>query len=142
MRARLGRRWWVLLLQYRLPRRLRSVSSGEVHLSTECCGRGWRRRSSLHLRSLGCEARRGLVRIGIPPRRNRHLLPGECVVGRMEGIRETKVVPQESPLPEEVTGVQVVVVVGLSVGVIVGVVFLHSNGRLLPEECGQTGRRA
>ena len=60
----------------------------------------------------------------------------------MEGIRVTKVVPQESPLPEEVTGVQVVVVVGLGVGVIVGVAFLHSNGRLLPEEFWRTGRRA
>ena len=142
MRARLGRRWWVLLLQSRLPRRLRSVSSGEVHLSTECCGRGWRRRSSLHLRSLGCEARRGLVRIGIPQRRNRHLLPGECVVGRMEGIRETRVALQESPLPVGVVGVQVVVVVSLGVAVIVGVASLHSNGRRLPEESWQTGRRA
>ena len=60
----------------------------------------------------------------------------------MEGTRGTKVVPQESPLPEEVVGGRVVVVVGLGVGVIVGVVFLHSNGRLLPVECGQTGRRA
>ena len=60
----------------------------------------------------------------------------------MEGIRGTKVVPQESPLPEEVTGVQMVVVVGLGVDVIVGVVSLHSNGRLLPEESWRTGRRA
>ena len=60
----------------------------------------------------------------------------------MEWIRVTKVVPQESPLPEEVVGVQVVVVVGLGVGVIVGVVSLHSNGRRLPEESWQTGRRA
>ena len=142
MLARPGRRWWVLLLQSRLPQRLRSVSSGEVHLSTECCGKGWRRLSSLHPLSLGCEARRGLVRIGIPRRRNLRFLPCECVEVRMEGIRETKVVPQESPLPEVVTEVLVVVVVGLGVGVIVGVVSLHSNGRLLPEECGQTGRRA
>ena len=60
----------------------------------------------------------------------------------MEGIRETKVVPHESPLPEGVTEVLVVVVVGLGVDVIVGIVSLHSNGRLLPEGCGQTGRRA
>ena len=60
----------------------------------------------------------------------------------MEGIRGTKVVPQESPLPEEVTGVQVVVVVGLGVEMIVGVAFLHSTGRLLPEESWRTGRRA
>ena len=142
MRARLGRRWWVLLLQSRLPRRLRSVSSGEVHLSTECCGRGWRRRSSLHLRSLGCEARRGHVRIGIPQRQNRRFPPGECVVGKMEEIRETRVALQEPPLPVGVVGVQVVVVVGLGVEVIVGVAFLHSTGRLLPEESWRTGRRA
>ena len=60
----------------------------------------------------------------------------------MGGIRETKVVPQESRLPEEVVGARVVVVVGLGVDVIVGVVFLHSNGRLLPDGCGQTCRRA
>ena len=60
----------------------------------------------------------------------------------MEGIRETKVVPQESPLPEEVAGARVVVVVGLGVDVIVGVVSLYSNGRRLPEESWQTGRRA
>ena len=60
----------------------------------------------------------------------------------MGGIRETKVVPRGSPLPEEVVGARVVVVVGLGVDVIVGVVFLHSNGRLLPEEYGQMGRRA
>ena len=60
----------------------------------------------------------------------------------MEGIRETKVVPQESPLPEEVVGGRVVVVVGLGVVVIVVVVSFHSSGRLLPEESGQTGRRA
>ena len=60
----------------------------------------------------------------------------------MEGIRVTKVVPLESPLPEEVVGVQVVVVVGLGVGVIVGVAFFHSIGRLLPEEFWRTGRRA
>ena len=142
MRARLGRRWWVLLLQSRLPRRLRSVSSGEVHLSTECCGRGWRRRLSLHLRSLGCEALRGHVRIGIPQRQNLRFPPGECVVGKMEEIRETRVALQESPLPEEVAGVRVVVVVGWGVDVIVGVVSLHSNGRRLPEESWQTGRRA
>ena len=142
MLARLGRRWWDLLLRYRHPLRLRSVSSGEVRLTTECCGKGWRRQSSLHPRNLGCEVLRGLVRIGIPRRRNRHLLPGECGEGRMEGIRGTKVVPQESPLPEEVVGARVVVVVGLGVDVIVGVVFLHSNGRLLPEESWRTGRRA
>ena len=142
MRARLGMRWWVLLLQSRLPRRLRSVSSVEVRLSTECCGKGWRRQSSPHPRSLGCEDLRGLVRIGIPRRRNLRFLPCECVELRMEGIRETKVVPQESPLPEEVTGVLVVVVVGLGVGVIVGVVSFRPNARLLPGESGQTGRRA
>ena len=60
----------------------------------------------------------------------------------MEAIRESKVVPQESPLPEEVVGGRVVVVVGLGVGVIVGVAFLRSNGRLLPEESWRTGRRA
>ena len=60
----------------------------------------------------------------------------------MEGIRETKVVPQESPLPEEVVGARVVVVVGLGVGVIVGVVFFRPNARLLPEESWRTGRRA
>ena len=68
----------------------------------------------------------------------------------MEGIPGTKVVPQGSPLPEEVTGVRVVVVVGLGVVVIVGcgvvvivvVVSFHPNVRLLPEESGQTGRRA
>ena len=62
----------------------------------------------------------------------------------MEGIRETKVVPQVSPLPEEVTGERVVVVVGLGVVVvvIVVVVSLHSNGRLLPDESWRTGRRA
>ena len=60
----------------------------------------------------------------------------------MEGTRETKVVPQESPLPEEVAEVLVVVVVGLGVDVIVGVVSLRSNGRRLPEESWQTGRRA
>ena len=60
----------------------------------------------------------------------------------MEGIRETKVVPQESPLPEEVAGGRVVVVVGLGVVVIVVVVSFHPNVRLLPEESGQTGRRA
>ena len=54
----------------------------------------------------------------------------------------TKVVPHESPLPEEVVGVQVVVVVGLGVGVVVGVAFLRSTGRLLPEEFWRTGRRA
>ena len=142
MRARLGRRWWVLLLQSRRPLRLRSVSSGEVRLSTECCDKGWRRLSSLHPRSLGCEDLRGLVPIGIPQRRNRHFLPGECGVGRMEGIRETRVVLQGSLLPEEVAGVRVVVVVGWGVDVIVGVVSLHSNGRRLPEESWQTGRRA
>ena len=142
MLAHLGRRWWDLLLPSRHPLRLRSVSSGEVRLSTECCGNGWRRQSSLHPRSLGCEDLRGLVRIEIPRRRNLRFPPCECVEGRMEGIRGTKVVPQESPLPEEVTGVQMVVVVGLGVDVIVGVVSLHSNGRLLPEGCGQTGRRA
>ena len=142
MRARLGRRWWVLLLRSRHPLRLRCVLSGEVRLSTECCGRGWRRLSSLHPRSLGCEDLRGLVRIGIPRRRNLQCPPCECVAGRMEGIRGTKVVPQVSPLPEEVVGARVVVVLGLGVDVIVGVVFLHSNGRLLPEGCGQTGRRA
>ena len=57
----------------------------------------------------------------------------------MVGILETKVVPRESPLPVEVT---VVEVVGVAVVVIVGEVFLHSNGRLLPGGCGQTGRRA
>ena len=142
MLARLGRRWWDLLLRSRHPLRLRSVSSGEVRLSTECCGKGWRRQSSLHPRSLGCEDRRGPVLIGIRRRRNLRCPPGECVVGRMEGIRVTKVVPQESPLPEEVVGVQVVVVVGLGVGVIVGVAFFHSIGRLLPEEFWRTGRRA
>ena len=60
----------------------------------------------------------------------------------MEGIRETKVVPLVSPLPEGVVGVQVVVVVGLGVGVIVGVAFFHSISRLLPEEFWRTGRRA
>ena len=60
----------------------------------------------------------------------------------MEGIRETKVVPLVSPLPVGVVGVQVVVVVGLGVEVIVGVAFLHSTGRLLPEESWRTGRRA
>ena len=142
MFARLGRRWWVLLLRSRHPLRLQSVSSGEVRLSTEYCGKSWRRLSSLHPRSLGCEDLRGLVRIGIPRRRNRHFLPCECREGRMEGIRETKVVPQESRLPEEVVGARVVVVVGLGVDVIVGVVSLHSNGRQLPEESWQTGRRA
>ena len=62
--------------------------------------------------------------------------------GEMEGILETKVVPQESPLPDEVAGGQVVVVVGLGVVVIVVVVSFHPNVRLLPEESGQTGRRA
>ena len=57
----------------------------------------------------------------------------------MEGILETKVVPRESPLPVEVT---VVEVVGVAVVVIVGVVVLHSNGQLLPEESWRTGRRA
>ena len=57
-------------------------------------------------------------------------------------IPETKGVPLWSPLPEEVTGERVVVVVGLGVVVIVGEVFLHSNGRLLPGGCWQTGRRA
>ena len=142
MLARLGRRWLDLLHRSRHPLRLRSVSSGEVRPSTECCGMCWRRLSSLHPRSLGCEDLRGLVRIGIPRRRNLRFPPCECVEGRMEGIRETKVVPQESPLPEEVVGARVVVVVGLGVDVIVGVVFLHSNGRLLPDGCGQTGRRA
>ena len=60
----------------------------------------------------------------------------------MEGIRGTKVVPQGSPLPEEVMGGRVVVVVGVAVVVIVGEVFLHSNGRLLPVESWRTGRRA
>ena len=142
MLARLGRRWWVLLLRSRHPLRLQSVSSVVVLLSTECCGKGWRRQSSLHPRSLGCEGRRGLVRIGIPRRRNLRFPPCECVVGRMEWIRVTKVVPQESPFPEEVTVVLVVVVVGLGVDVIVGVGSLHSNGRLLPEEFWRTGRRA
>ena len=142
MRARLGRRWWVLLLQSRLPRRLRSVSSGEVRLSTVCCGKDWRRQSSLHPRSLVCEGRRGPVRIGIPRRRNLRFPPCECVEGRMEGTRGTRVALQESPLPVVVVGMQVVVVVGLGVDVIVGVVSLHSNGRLLPEESWRTGRRA
>ena len=142
MLAHLGRRWWDLLLRSRHPLRLRSVSSGEVRLSTECCGKGWRRLSSLHPRSLGCEDRRGPVLIGIRRRRNLRCPPGECVVGRMEGIRETRVALQESPLPEEVVWVPVDVVVGLGVGVIVGVASLHSNGRRLPEESWQTGRRA
>ena len=142
MLARLGRRWWVLLLPARLPLRLRSVSSGEVRLSTECCGKGWRRQSSLHPRSLGCEVLRGLVRIGIPRRRSLRFLPCECGVGKMVVIPGIKVVPQGSPLPEEVTGVRVVVVVGLGVGVIVGVVSFRPNARLLPGESGQTGRRA
>ena len=60
----------------------------------------------------------------------------------MEGIRETRVALQESPLPEEVAGVRVVVVVGWGVDVIVGVVSLHSNGRRLPEDSWQTCRRA
>ena len=142
MLARLGKRWWDLLLLSRHPLRLRSVSSGEVRLSTECCGKGWRRLSSLHPRSLGCEDLRGLVRIGIPRRRNLRFPPCECVEGRMGGILETKVVPRGSPLAEEVVGARVVVVVGLGVDVIVGVVSLHSNGRRLPEESWQTGRRA
>ena len=116
MLARLGRRWWVLLLQSRLPLRLRSVSSGEVRLSTECCGNGWRRQSSPHPRSLGCRDLRGLVRIGIPRRRNFRFLPCECVEGRMEGTRGTRVALQESPLPEEVVWGPVDVVVGLGVG--------------------------
>ena len=142
MLAHLGRRWLDILLRSRHPLRLRSVSSGEAHLSIECCGKGWRRQSSLHPRSLGCEDLRDLGWIWIPRRRNLRFPTCECVEGRMDGNRGTKVVPQESPLPEEVTGVLVVVVVGLGVGVIVGVVSLHSNGRLLPEGCGQTGRRA
>ena len=60
----------------------------------------------------------------------------------MEWIRVTGVVPQGSPLPEDVTEVLVVVVVGLGVVVTVVVVSLHPNVRLLPEESGQTGRRA
>ena len=142
MLARLGRRWWVLLLRSRHPLRLRSVSSGEVRLSTECCGKGWRRQSSPHPRSLGCEDLRGLVRIVIPRRRSLRFLPCECGVGKMVVIPGTKVVPQGSPLPEEVTGVRVVVVVGVGVVVIVVVVYYRPSVRLLPEESGQTGRRA
>ena len=140
MLAHLGRRWLDLLLRFRHPLRLRSVSSGEAHLSIECCGKDWRRQSSLHPRSLECEDLRDLGWIGIPRRRNRRFPPCECVVGRMEGIRGTKVVPKESPLPAEVVGGWVVVVGGLGVGVIVGVVFFRPNARLLPEESWRTGR--
>ena len=58
MLANPGRRWWVNPLPARLPRQLRSVSSGVVRLSNEYCGKGWRRRSSLHPRSQGYEDRR------------------------------------------------------------------------------------
>ena len=142
MLARPGRRWWVLPLLARLPRQLRSVSSVVVRLSNEYCGKGWRRQSSLHPLSLGCEDRRGLSRIGIPRRRILRFLPCECVVGRMVGIRETKMAPLRSPLPVEVAGCRVVVVVGLGVVVIVVVVSFRPNVQLLPEETGQTGRRA
>ena len=128
MLARLGRRWWDLLLRSRHPLRLRSVSSGEVRLSTECCGRGWRRRSSLHPRCLGCEVLRGLGWIGIPRRRNLRFLPCECGEGRMEGIRETKVVLQESPLHEEVVGGRVVVVVGLGCRLHLRLGWIRSGG--------------
>ena len=57
-------------------------------------------------------------------------------------IRGTKVAPLESLLPVVVTGGQVVVVVGLGVVVIVVVVSFRPNVQLLPEESGQTGRRA
>ena len=60
----------------------------------------------------------------------------------MVGIRETKGAPLWSPLPVEMVGGRVVVVVGLGVGVIVGVVFLRPNARLLPEGSWRTGRRA
>ena len=142
MLANPGRRWWVLLLPARLPLRLRYVSSGVVRLSNEYCGKGWRRQSSLHPLSLGYEDLRGLVRIGIPRRRTLRCRPGECVGGRMVGIRVTKVAPLWSPRPVEVAGGRVVVVVGVAVVVIVVVVSFCPNVRLLPEESGQTGRRA
>ena len=142
MLANPGRRWWVLPLPARLTRQLRSVSSGVVRLSNEYCGKGWRRQSSLHPRSLGYEERRGLVRIGIPRRRILRFLPCECVVGRMVGIRGTKVAPLGSPPPLEVAGGRVVVVVGVGVVVIVVVVSFHPNVRLRPAGSGQTGRRA
>ena len=142
MLASPGRRWWVIPLPARLPRQLRSVSSGVVRLSNEYCGKGWRRQSSLHPRSLGYEGPRGLARIGIPRRRNLRFRPCECVVGRMVVIQGTKVAPLWSPLPVEVMGGRVVVVVGLGVVVIVVVVSFRPNVQLLPEESGQTGRRA
>ena len=142
MLASPGRRWWVLILPARLPLRLRSVLSGVVRLSNEYCGKGWRRQSSLHPLSLGYEDLRGLVWIGIFWRLIFWCRPCECVVERMVGIRETKVAPLWSPLPVEVAGGRVVVVVGLGVVVIVVVVSFHPNVRLLPEESGRTGRRA
>ena len=57
-------------------------------------------------------------------------------------IQGTKVAPLGSLLPVVVTGGQVVVVVGLGVIVIVVVVSFRPNVQLLPEESGQTGRRA
>ena len=86
MFAHLVKHWLDLLLRSRHPLRLRSVSSGEAHLSIECCGKGWRRQSSLHPRSLGCEDRRGLVRIGIPRRRNLRWPSCECRGGEWSGF--------------------------------------------------------
>ena len=60
----------------------------------------------------------------------------------MEGIRGTKVVPLWFPLPVQVGGGRLVVVVGLGVVVIVVVVSFRPYVRLRSEESGRTGRRA
>ena len=125
MLASPGRRWRVLPLPARLPCQRRSVLSVVVRPSNEYCGKGWRRRSSLHPRSQGYEDRRGLVRIGIPRRRILRFLPCEYAVGRMVGIRGTNVAPLGSPPPVVVAGGQAVVVVVL--GVDVGVVVVSSR---------------